>query len=612
MNRRLQRSALLLTIAIASLFFIFNRSSDKTVDEKIPLPIPQKQGFEIDGDYIVIRDVDANEKLYIDSTNLEMHIRRENGRNISISSPVEDIDISQLGNENGGISFYIPKYDIKTSVVFADRRVSVDFETSKVGKFSWPRIDHKRDGYVAAPFYLGYRIPLSDSKWEDYLLEKSPINTMESLSMPFWSIRKDEATISYIMKNPYDNELYFSKSGGEVSMKFTHSYNRIWKKRTYGFDIFIDDENDPTLGAKRYRKRLIEEGSFVSIKEKIKRTGAVEKLLGAGYLMLTDDYSVEDAAGFVRFARDNKIDRIWIGSDNWDSKDRRNMFELFSYNGILTGVIEGYSRVQKDEERDLYENAAILDKQGQFLEDFRGRLLNPIISMDYMKDYMEKLVGNKEVSSVFMDEEERGLLYDDYSKLHRMNKEEDLIAKIEKTDWIKDRFKVIIGSNNQKYYAPRIDDFVMFQIDEDEGYQKLFESYRYKLPLYQTVFNDSVMITRHFNSKDLSREEILDSILFNNPTVIDLDSKLLGDSDFKTLVDFYKEFSKLNKKLSLLYMKEYKVLDANNAVKLVNYQNDIILIANYSSRDYYHRGKKVPAKSIWIRNLEEGYEYIYP
>ena len=147
-------------------------------------------------------------------------------------------------------------------------------------------------------------MPKDDAIWQDFLREQGPINTTAGLSMPFWGLDLGDRTLTYILTNPFNNQILFSKTArSALGMQVSHAFTPNWKQKTYGVRISLG-EASPVAPAKQYRAWLQQNGEFVSFSEKIAQTPEAEQLLGAvhAYLWggkLLSRYDVTDWKAFA-------------------------------------------------------------------------------------------------------------------------------------------------------------------------------------------------------------------------------------------------------------------------------------------------------------------------
>ncbi len=224
---------------------------------------------------------------------------------IQISAPQENLGaVEGLRQNENSVSWEFPQKKISISFRVEGEELSANFHSQQTGAFTWPIVKDEKAiaGYIL-PLFEGSYVPSDDTEWRTFLIGRSPMDTTEGLSMPFWGVDCSDYTLTYILTNPFNNNLVFEDDGGRLSVRFAHEFKRNWEKKEYGLLIRLGDIS-PVEPAKQYREWLVESGQFVSMKDKIKNIPDVEKLLGAAHIYLWGNarvsrYDVLDWKGFA-------------------------------------------------------------------------------------------------------------------------------------------------------------------------------------------------------------------------------------------------------------------------------------------------------------------------
>ncbi len=165
--------------------------------------------------------------------------------------------------------------------------LSIEFISETSGNLTWPMIQDTPSlrGYIV-PFFEGSYVPTDDVLWQDFLHQRGAISTTAGLSMPFWGLDFGEWTLTYILTNPFNNQLQFNKMAElGLGMQVSHAFTPNWAQKTYGMRIVLG-AGTPVTPAKHYRQELMDNSAFVSFAEKVERLPAAEKLLGAAHIYL--------------------------------------------------------------------------------------------------------------------------------------------------------------------------------------------------------------------------------------------------------------------------------------------------------------------------------------
>ena len=255
---------------------------------------------------------------------LRLMIQPEGEGWIQISAPQEDPgSVENVKQSESEVSWELPEEKLAVSFQLSGKTLSVHFRSQVAGAFTWPIIndDPSIRGYIL-PLFEGSYVPSDDARWLTFLVHRSPINTTEGLSMPFWGLDCGDYTLTCILTNQFGNNLAFEDRQGRLATRFTHDFKRNWEEKEYGLLIRLGGAS-PVEPAKQYRQWLIEQGRFTSMKDKIKHVPHVEKLLGAVHIYLWGDalisrYDILDWKGFTsklkehgEAAQPSPARRIW-------------------------------------------------------------------------------------------------------------------------------------------------------------------------------------------------------------------------------------------------------------------------------------------------------------
>lgn len=235
-----------------------------------------------------------NKEVYTQKDNLDFNFNvdpetfklevESNGTKEKASEPLVKMKVSNLIDDKDNISWTYAEQGLDIDIEKKDKYVDVTIKSSKdeENSFSWPKV--KGNGYLL-PLNQGKYIPSDDSVWKDYLNEEK-MKLIESFSMQFFAVDKDEYSLVYIIKNPYNNEIAFNTKKN-IEFTFNHEFPSINKKKEYGFRIYLTKKN-PVHVAKTYKNYLIEQGDFKSLKEKAEENKNIEKLYGAPHVYYWD------------------------------------------------------------------------------------------------------------------------------------------------------------------------------------------------------------------------------------------------------------------------------------------------------------------------------------
>ena len=705
--------------------------------------------------------------------------------------------VQQLKQEESKAEWEFPEKGITAIIELQGTNLSVRIRSKEPQEFIWPIIqDTGKLKALIWPRWEGCYIPLDDKQWTDYLIESGEWNTLEGIGMPFGGLDCGDYILTYIITNPYNNEIRFNKTSEKLEARFTHNFPPNNAEREYGFLICLGENYSPIEPAKRFRSWLIEQGKFVTLKEKMKKIPKVERLLGAPHIYLwgdqiltrydiyrkqwkpfcqrlieqsaadkpspgkrikelmnqeqwnnvieitkidwpydyikrevTDelsrllelpdfydeaswkDVSLPDKAidlvqrkretlSLPELCRMNSLllkaaypdfmeevdnwgdgvsvkmlkqikeagfDRMQFCLDGWSGVEKRpevaliadQMGYLFgtydSFHSIHDPALKGtdatWSTAQFDKE--LYETGAIVRKDGEKRGGFKkqGYKLSPIAARPYVEKRVNENMKKVPYNYYFVDCDAFGEVYDDYSPLHPATQAEDVRARNDRLAWIRDTYKVVIGSEGGSSYAAPVihiaegmfgpgfgwgdsdlkdktseyylgsyfppDGPAIFlkQVPLKEKYQYLYYDPRFRLPLYEIVFHDSVVTTNHWGNSSLKFKTVLDTValtelLYQVPPLYHLNI-----DEFKkhkeTIRKHYDFFSPLHRELGFSQMTDFAWLTPNRLVQRTVFDDKVEMVANFTEQPFKYQEIVIPSRGILTKERGSGKTKIF-
>jgi len=359
--------------------------------------------------------------------------------------------------------------------------------------------------------------------------------------------------------------------------------------------------------------------------------------------------------------RDAGLDRLCVTTGDLESAGRRpdvvrkadEMGYVFgpydSYHSIhAPGAMDTWSTAQFDQA--LYDTGAIIKKDGTPRHGFKkkGYMLSPLAAEPYVHKRVDELMGRAAFSSWFLDCDAFGEVFDDYSPKHPATQAEDAAARAKRIAWISQTYGVPVGSEGGTMYAagaihfahgvmtpvfgwgdPALTDkksphylgaywppdgpqVFTRQVALKPEYRKFYFDPRYRLPLYQTVYHDSVIATHHWSGASLKFADQVQTVallelLYNVPPLYHVNR-----AEFKKhrerIAAHYAFFSKLHRELALLPMTEFGWLSNDRQVQRTVFGGKVELIANFGEQPFDHAGTQLPPRSIMSRRLDGGGE----
>lgn len=572
---------------------------------------------------------------------------------IQISAVQDDLGSIEEFEQNGNeLSWKFPEKSLTVSFHLSRDALSVNFQSDVVGAFTWPIISDTSIHAYILPLFEGSYVPSDDVRWLEFLIDRSPMNTTEGLSMPFWGLDCGECTLTYILTNQFNNSLTFEDQQGKFAARFTHEFTRLWKKKEYGLLIRLGNAS-PIEPARQYRQWLIQQGHFVSMQDKIRSIPNAEELLGAAHIYLWGNgvsvKMMEEFAG-------NSFDRLWLGLDSWTVGYKHpQAIAKAGELGYLIGPYDSYHSIHHPDEQDtwetaqfdleLYETGAIVRANGTKKRGFnqKGYNLSPIAAKPYVEKRVSGIMSTGvPFNSWFIDCDAYGELFEDYSELHPATQEDDMNARLERMAYIRDTYNMVIGSEGGSAYAAPVIHFAhgmmtpvigwgdpdlqkdkeseyylggywppdgpkifVNQVPLKEKYYRFYFDPRFRLPLYEIVFHDSVIATHQWGSGSLKFKDQVDTVellesLYNVPPLyhINLDEFKKHKARMKAHYDF---LSPLHRELGLLPMTDFAWLTPDRLIQLTVFGDRVEMVANFSMEDFDYQGKIIPKRSIMAK-----------
>lgn len=132
----------------------------------------------------------------------------------------------------------VPSRHLTISMRLEGDELVVDITAQAVGDFTWPILSAQASirAYIL-PLGEGVYAPAHDAGWSKYLADREGLSTTENLSLPLWGVAVGGHTLTYMLTNPFNNELTFRSESGSLASSLTHRFTKNWKVKTYGLRI---------------------------------------------------------------------------------------------------------------------------------------------------------------------------------------------------------------------------------------------------------------------------------------------------------------------------------------------------------------------------------------
>lgn len=371
-----------------------------------------------------------------------------------------------------------------------------------------------------------------------------------------------------------------------------------------------------------------------------------------------EQWGKETSVDVFKEMKNAGIENAWIGLPNWaNGLMNPAMVKTAADQGYLIGPYDSYQSIQENASIDwntasfpnekLYEQATVTKKNGEKVAGFlgKGRKLNPT---QIFPDVEERFIGimqNKiPFNSWFLDTDAAGEIYNDYSPDHQTTQSEDVAGRLKRMDYF-NKNGLVVGSEGGNDFASKemvfshgIETPVIMWSDPDmrenkeseyyvgsyaaldggiptkykktvpikDEYKAIYTDPAYSLPLYKLVYNRSV-ITSHqwewdsYKIKGQVAERRMKEYLYNTPPMFHLD-KAAWDEHKQDISENAKIWAPFQKAALAHEMTDFTVLTQDRLVQKTQFGDDLVVIANFSDRNYDTDDVKVPGQTALIIN----------
>jgi hypothetical protein len=598
-------------------------------------------------------------KVTIDPATLAVSARLSSGVQVLISSAQPGLgDLTNLTTGPASANWKLRDQQIAATASLNENALTLHFATNEATSFTWPvyNISTERVSYII-PKAEGLLVDPRSPVWQSPTWPHE-MDTMEDFSLPLWGVLGKSWTLTYLLENPFDNTFLFRESGNALSWSLHHEFKRIWKRKAFGVVIVLGPES-PVEPALEYRRRLIASRVFVSMRQKIAKTPGAEKLLGAAQAYVWD-LSVHlldrlKAAGF---------DRLWIGIPELEHiEGRQEAVRTAVKMGYLIGPYDSYDSIHSPHQKDTWETAQFDDQlfaygpvvgvDGNKVPGFqkKGYWLSSLAARPYVERRVTRTFATFPFNSFFMDCDASGDLYDNYSPRFLATQADDMRERLSRMQWVVDKFNTPIGSEDGHWFAAGVIHFAhgmmtpVFGYNDSrlreknspnflgrywppdgpeifmrptplpDDYRALYFDPRSRIPLFQTVFHDSVITTHHWERPSLKFPNVtqintLLELLYNVPPLYHLNNKELAKNG-ERMARYYRFFSPLLRQTALLPMGDFQWLTPDHLVQKTTFGHAVEMIANFRNTPFKDADALIPASAIAARYLVSGRVEIF-
>ncbi|MCP4176449.1 MAG: hypothetical protein GY756_01675 [bacterium] len=453
-------------------------------------------------------------------------------------------------------------------------------------------------------------------------------------------LKSDQGKIVYskLSNNVQSSLSKFVQKKADIYLK----YSFISELNSALYEIAVPNKKSPTI-----------KDEFLN-SEKTK--ALTNKLIGR-YLTDTKLWGNGFSTPLVEKLHKSGLKKLWLAAAT-DWKDcllHPEAIKLANSYGYLTSAYDSYNTAVPDNSgwrtaemgEDIIKNGAIIDKNGKPLTGFNGRgvYTNPGYVNNYMKSRITDVLKYTNINSYFLDVEATAWAFNDYSPKHTTTKPEMIELRNNRLGWIEKKFKIPVGSeggnvltSKNTIYAQGLALSSVGYWDNGNIFKKRKSKYYlgnyypsqeptlyfkpmpnmlkavytvdfdpvYKLPLYQIVLHDSVIISNHWGYgmlkfPSLQKNQMLKTLLYMNAPLYHLNWNTL-DKRIPVIVKFDKIFRPLHERLATVQMTNFKYLSKDKLVQSTYFADGTQIIVNFSNdKKIIH----IPIKGNNVKNKKE-------
>lgn len=357
--------------------------------------------------------------------------------------------------------------------------------------------------------------------------------------------------------------------------------------------------------------------------------------------------------GFFNALKLARLDRLWIGlGDGWEGGLwRPEAIRGAVSNGYLIGPYDSYETAIPPGERPdwataqlgrrAYEQCGVMKANGTITAGFQrtGHYTNTNCVMPILKGRVPALAKAGGYNSWFLDVYATGMVFDDYRPGATLTMAGNSAANIAAMRWISEDQQLPIGSEGGNAinasgtlfahgmetagfgwgdaelrkdakspfflggWYPADAPTVFFKpVPLKEPYRSLYFDPRTRLPLYQAVFHDAVLVTQHWafdqlKLNNLTASRAITQQLYNVPPLFHLSAGTLRER-LPAIRKHDGFFRPLHQRLAHQAMTGFDWLSADRLVQRTTFADGTQLIANFADAPRVHDGLGLLPRSV--------------
>ena len=456
---------------------------------------------------------------------------------------------------------------------------------------------------TVVPFMQGMLLP---KEWPQRVWLYDTISYGRGLYMPWWGHQQGDSAAMIILETPADGGCHFSHPAGgptRIGARWVHSLGKFSYPRRARLCFF--KKGDYVTLAKRYRHYVIENGSFVSLKEKIARSPIVKRLIGSPVIhtgILTNIqpessyYNKEDLnknhyyVSFDKRAEQlRELDKMgvkqaYVHLDGWGFRGYDNLHpdvlppnpEAGGWEGLraLAQTCDdlGYVFALHDQYRDYYLDAKSYDPRHTIIQEngqryygstwYGGKqsiLCSSLALGHVIKNYRSILNHNVKIRGAYLDVFSVVPPDECYNPEHPVTREQCLKYRRDCFDFIRTQVGVVSSEEPADWAIPYLDlvHHGPFALNPNPGQGPAMGI---PVPLFSLVYHDAIFLPWSLGKGAWGIPEKDLGYLHG---IANAGLPYLSIQPSEAELERVRTMCKLNKRLDLVEMTNHKFLDEN-------------------------------------------------
>jgi hypothetical protein len=536
-------------------------------------------------------------------------------------------------------SLYFPDVDLRVEAHLRGAQLAMRFETSTEQTLEWPKTAARGDTRaLIVPVGEGLYLPVGDPFWRGMFEDRECLPAHGGISMPFWGVETAAATPTYILSTDIRSALCIGEENNRIIASATHGFLR--RDGLAPYEVIIDLQGgaaSPIGPAKSYRSWLQSRGEHVPFAEKARYAPEANKLFGALHVYLWGDGRTGDAlTGLKRLGVEHALVIYDQGSTEDQHLVSEGLVRLARSFGYLIGPYTTLDNVQDPSladdracifDAELFRGGGVVDEDGSRRPGFGGRGFE--LSSEALKRAATPFLKHRAdaalksgANAYFLDSDALGELFDDFDPAHPMTVEGDRRNRKDRMRYLSQNRGLVLGSESAAawstpvlhfshgtetpetplfwahlsdkkrigdYWPPERPTLFFKELDADAEFATAEYDPRYRLPLYQAVFRDSVVTTDRWEMtlvkyRNLVRVRSALGLLYGVPSMWSLDRKALRAHGAR-IGALYRFFGPLHRRIGARPLDDFAWLDPNRTVQRTRFGH-VEITANFGNMPY--------------------------